>query len=120
MPEGRPFPYKFFPRLRQSLSISFGEPIPSDAFLKALEVNGASLTNTKIDPTNAPSDAHRSAFRPAPWLVPQRLTQATGKDVPVDEVQRVRSAVTKVIQDAVEGLGRKVSGNHLGKPGADL
>ena len=32
MPEGRRFPFKFLPRPRQNLSITFGTPIPHSQF----------------------------------------------------------------------------------------
>lgn len=121
MPEGRAFPYKYLPRTRQSLSITFGAPVPSAVLAAALDSTPpplASGTTESVEKINAPSDARRDAFRPSPWLAPKALEGEVRGEVSVEEVQRIRSAVTAVIQREVEALGRRVSGDMLGKQAA--
>jgi monolysocardiolipin acyltransferase len=38
MPEGRPFPQKYFPRPETRLSITFGEPIPVEQLKDAISL----------------------------------------------------------------------------------
>lgn len=38
MPEGRPFPYKYIPRLGAQLSVSFGDPIPPEELMRAISL----------------------------------------------------------------------------------
>ncbi|KAG7096684.1 hypothetical protein E1B28_004098 [Marasmius oreades] len=47
MPEGRPFPYKFFPRLGTSLTVTFGKPLPPDAVASIVDC----LPAEEQDPT---------------------------------------------------------------------
>jgi monolysocardiolipin acyltransferase len=125
MPEGRPFPYKFFPRRGQHLSITFGEPIDPSSLLRTLDPSTTPHPSSQkqpqdpapaaLDATNAPSDAEPRAFRPMPWLAPAPLRRGEPGEGLASSVQGVRSRVTAVVQEAVEALGRKVSGELLGK-----
>ena len=42
MPEGREFPFNFLPRAGVDLSITFGEPIPAEELLAAVNSKGSS------------------------------------------------------------------------------
>ncbi|KAH9895722.1 acyltransferase-domain-containing protein [Cubamyces lactineus] len=82
MPEGRPFPYKFLPKPGVALSVTFGEPVPAHHIQEAL--------STLVREKRLPDAPHSSSG--------------------AEEVARVRSAVTAVIQREVEALGRRVLG----------
>ncbi|KAJ8588783.1 hypothetical protein M405DRAFT_792596 [Rhizopogon salebrosus TDB-379] len=89
MPEHRSFPYKYFPKLGIKLGVTFGEPIPAEDIAVAL---------SSLYPESNVSRLH----------VP-RIEEG-------GQVDLMRSDVTAIIQQAVEALGRQVSGNHLNKP----
>ena len=100
MPGGRRAPWKFFPRPGARLSVTFGTPI-SPAVVRA---------------TMASESA--SGMAPAPWCGDGegKELQSTGMPVKVDaeaEEVKVRIALTKLMQHAVEVLGRRVSGDSL-------
>jgi monolysocardiolipin acyltransferase len=113
MPEGRPFPNKFFPRYGQRLSITFGEPVEPSELQHALHAPPTS--DKSLDAINTPSDTLRHAYRPLPWLAPTPLLASQSGTTLARSVQGVRSEVTAIIQRAVEALGREVSGDLLGK-----
>ncbi|KAI0667414.1 acyltransferase-domain-containing protein [Trametes maxima] len=127
MPEGRPFPYNFVPKPGAALSVTFGEPVPVSDIQEALDT----LIREHRLPA-APRSSHgglANASRPAEegrsaevaergWLggpVSHAIGSEPEKHILVDpamaqEVARVRSAVTAVIQREVEALGRRVMG----------
>ncbi|KAI1789890.1 acyltransferase-domain-containing protein [Ganoderma leucocontextum] len=126
MPEGRSFPYKFLPRAGAALSVTFGQPVPTqeiqDALATTVEKN--SVLEAPPDRSGGIPDSStlQQELRSAPvvgqgWL--SNPVQAAG-DLPAAdaedaarraiEVGRVRSAVTAVIQRRVEALGRQVLG----------
>jgi monolysocardiolipin acyltransferase len=152
MPEGRKFPFKFFPRPRQHISVTFGEPIPADRLHAALDAPPPAASVPEVEGTpqdvNIDPDTHREAYRPMPWLAPLPsassapslpgraafpahtpfvLSQAStepgaekAKSTDPDpalakHTRRVRAALTAIIQEEVEALGRRVSGVWLGK-----
>ncbi|KAF9246916.1 acyltransferase-domain-containing protein [Melanogaster broomeanus] len=88
MPERRPFPYKYFPKMGVKLGVTFGDPIPPKQIVAAL-----------------------AAARAGEDLVAE--LEAAARRRQMDEV---RSEVTAIIQRAVEDLGRKVCGDKLDRP----
>lgn len=114
MPEGRSPPFNFMPRVPPfvspvPISITFGSPI-----------DPADITNALEEP-QSPSSVLLSRpiqnERPdASWV-----TAKTGASTMGGEEERrrgvIRARVTEVVQNAVENLGRQVSGDMLG---ADL
>lgn len=86
MPQGRAFPYNYLPRPGAELSVTFGNPIPPDSIRQGL------LPPSTMD---AVREVHSST---------------------VEQLPKIRSRVTSVIHDAVEDLGRSVSGKLLYPP----
>ncbi|KIM83916.1 hypothetical protein PILCRDRAFT_68581 [Piloderma croceum F 1598] len=88
MPEHRPFPWKYIPRLGVKLSITFGDPL-------------------------SPEDIH-TVLR---TLMRERMTREFNSTDTSRrrEIDRVRSVVTAIVQQSVENVGRRVSGDTLGK-----
>jgi monolysocardiolipin acyltransferase len=123
MPEGRKAPWKFMPRPRQHLSVTFGAPIEPAQLANAL----ASHPTPAVPPddVNLEADQMPAAYRPMAWMAPQMSGVAPNEGVEKTRVENgdelatrtraVRAAVTMVVQDSVEALGRRVSGNMLGK-----
>ena len=146
MPEGRPFPNKFLPRLDAHLSVTFGAPLPADEVRAAIaDVAAGTLsqsTDTHLgqvqsnlgrDCKDIEAEVH-AAVREAKsgmsspsrmqeervsvrrarerWLgdaVPDPKTMTSGRGMGnEEELARVRSAVTAVVQGYVERLGREV------------
>ncbi|KAI0804634.1 acyltransferase-domain-containing protein [Irpex lacteus] len=85
MPEGRSFPYKFFPRRGVALSVTFGSPIPLSSIKIALNA--------------------RRIHEELP-LTDQRETHGMRSK---EGWARIRSAVTAVVHREVEALGRRVA-----------
>lgn len=108
MPEGRPFPYKYFPRIPAKLSITFGQPVQTDELRRALDITEG---NRSLDPTLT---EHRSA-RLVGWLG-EEAKRRHPNGVELDEKvykSLIRQKVTAIIQRDVEALGRVVSGDSL-------
>ncbi|KAI0357101.1 acyltransferase-domain-containing protein [Trametes cingulata] len=129
MPEGRPFPYNFIPKPGADLSVTFGEPVPAKDIQDAL----ASLVRDKrlpeapwsqnggvTDPSRPREEARSAAVAEQGWLggpvshaVEEKVRQRGIADPKTaQEIARVRSAVTAVIQREVEALGRRVLGKE--------
>ena len=110
MPEGRPFPYKYFPRPGTQLSITFGDPVPGEQIQQVLCVLGKGAHTSFHSLTND----HKS---PDGWManVAQRGTAATNLSL---EILQVRAEVTDIVQNAVEALGRSICGDSLSSQGA--
>ncbi|KAK1226052.1 Lyso-phosphatidylcholine acyltransferase [Marasmius sp. AFHP31] len=83
MPEGRPFPFKYLPRIGARLTVSFGEPLPADA------------VSSIVDRISAA----------------QREEQDPTRKIQLDVL--VRTEVTTMVHDAVEALGRSRCGDSL-------
>ncbi|KAF8974690.1 acyltransferase-domain-containing protein [Flammula alnicola] len=113
MPEGRSFPYNYFPRIGARLSVTFGDPIPADEILEALDV---SRTDPDVDDSE---DVPDTPDQLKGWLGDQATKKhdATGR-VCNDEdhlyASLIRQKVTAILHHDVEALGRSVSGNLLG------
>lgn len=112
MPEGRPFPNKYLPRLGARLSVTFGNPVPADEIREA-------LTITKND-----LDINTSAALPSEklggWLLEESKERKTeGSAGYYDEkmyASLIRQKITAIIHRDVEALGRFVSGDLLADP----
>ncbi|KAH9053058.1 acyltransferase-domain-containing protein [Lactarius vividus] len=92
MPEGRHAPWKYLPRPGARLSVTFGAPVPPAAVHDVLDAT------TRSD-----------------------VVSGEVAEVQEEERQReVRIALTKVVQRAVEALGRQVSGDLLTGSGPGL
>lgn len=137
MPEGRAFPWKYLPRLGVKLSVTFGEPLPPEDIQAALRAMGLEDVQRKSDPTVAPSkdiiskgarardetgiNANDKLFGVTNLeRVREGVTrEAVGMNLETESRKRqldhTRSLVTAVVQRAVEQLGRRVSGDDLGK-----
>jgi len=128
MPEHRPFPYKYFPKMGVQLGVTFGDPIPPDKIMVALNVlRGLKRTSSPPDvvdhsiqhsrPLNRSGLCNASHARG--WLE-GAIIQAGGGPLVEREGAgpraQIRSEVTAIIQRAVEDLGRTVSGHTLGLP----
>ena len=92
MPEGRRAPWKFLPRPGARLSVTFGAPL-SPAAVRAKMVSGIEL--------------ELGLWRDVEGK------QQQSRQVKVDGEVEVRIALTELVQRAVEGLGRQVSGDVL-------
>ncbi|PIL32579.1 hypothetical protein GSI_05282 [Ganoderma sinense ZZ0214-1] len=116
MPEGRPFPYKFLPRPGATLSVTFGEPVPSQEIQDALVTTVEKTSAPKFcstDPSIRQQELRSALVAERGWLN-DPVQAAGGVGAPGEAAQgavgRVRSGVTAVIQRRVEGLGRQVLG----------
>lgn len=132
MPEGRPFPYKFLPRPGAALSVTFGEPVPVKDIQDALDTlvlekrlrpAPDSANGGLADPSRPREEGLSGAVAEQGWLarpVSHAMEEVAGHreigdPVLAEEVARVRSAVTAVIQREVEALGRRVLGLSKGE-----
>ncbi|EED84205.1 predicted protein [Postia placenta Mad-698-R] len=116
MPEGRSFPWKFIPRPRISLSVTFGKPIDANEIRNALHTHRAtpgvsgSTSGGLSDPRRPHEEQKSSEISRAAWLgeaANPELLEEPGRDT-VAAVATVRSAVTALLQHKVEELGREV------------
>jgi monolysocardiolipin acyltransferase len=103
MPEGRAFPYKYLPKLRVNLSVTFGNPYPAEDILCALQAK----SGPRLQPEYGTG-----------WLtsaLPRELHSDAIDELPKSpDLDKIRSELTAIIQRGVEDLGRRVSGNTLG------
>jgi len=113
MPEGRAFPYKYFPRPGAKLSVTFGDPIPADVIQKALGNLGDGQTD-KLEAVARPP-------LPKGWIRDQ-ITSKLGDKGAIDnadertkDILKIRSEVTAIIRDSVEALGRSICGDTLSR-----
>jgi len=109
MPEGRPFPYKYFPRPGAQLSVTFGDPVPGERIQQALRVLGKNTHTSFHSLTND----HKSRTG--------RMVNAAPHDPAAtnlsSEILKVRAEVTDIVQKAVEALGRSICGDSLPSQG---
>ena len=76
MPEGRPFPYKYLPRLGARLGVTFGNPIAENELLEALHPNASqSITS------HEPSAIGPFADDPSTALIRQKVTAIIHREV---------------------------------------
>lgn len=131
MPEHRPFPYKYLPKMGIQLSVTFGDPIPPDKIIVALNAmrrlkpsySPPGLVENSTRHNGPPSrSGFSSALHVGGWIKdtiiqtggdPIEVYEGAGRCAQMDEI---RSDVTAIIQQAVEDLGRKVSGSKLDLP----
>lgn len=108
MPEGRAFPYKYIPRPGAQLSVTFGDPLPSEIIKRALEV----LT---VDET-VESSVWDSQQRKLAGTMADNMAREANQETRNDAQHlRTRTEVTTLVQRAVESLGRSISGDSLSK-----
>ena len=103
MPEGRRAPWKFLPRQGARLSVTFGAPL-SPVLVRATMASASGMASAPAPLCGDGEGKERST--------------RTGMLVNMDakaEV-KVRIALTELMQDAVEALGRQVSGDLLTGP----
>ncbi|KIJ70447.1 hypothetical protein HYDPIDRAFT_77501 [Hydnomerulius pinastri MD-312] len=82
MPEHRPFPYKYFPKMGIKLGVAFGDPIPSEKLTAALSVlrrdRGSSTHTEQMDQVRSEVTA-----------IIQRAVENLGRKVSGDKLDRV-------------------------------
>lgn len=120
MPEGRSWPWKFFPKRGVALSVTFGEPIPADKIRDALwattagSPGGVSSTASKHELTiGDPVEEERSLIKAGRrWLgdILQHRIHQPGEESKQTRVARLRSEITALLQREVTALGRSVLG----------
>ena len=77
MPEGRPFPYKYLPRIGARLGVTFGNPIAESELLEALRLNTSqTITNREPSTLTAPF-----ADDPSTALIRQKVTAIIHREV---------------------------------------
>ncbi|THH26459.1 hypothetical protein EUX98_g7727 [Antrodiella citrinella] len=116
MPEGRSFPFKYFPKRGVALGITFGEPIRNADIKHALQLAVAS------PPSNQALSSEHTVFDDSieqqsgvvteqGWMGdgPASVVRSDDLHHNAIEVERIRSTVTAVIQREVEKLGKHVS-----------
>lgn len=123
MPEGRPFPNKYFPRPNTDLSITIGKPVSNDDIKSALQSSLRSTSSSQPTDIPHPFDPQRTAqsgqVSERSWMadtIAPSLQEATGKELDQErqvtvfasETDRIRSLVTAVLQRDVEALGKEV------------
>lgn len=128
MPEHRPFPYNCLPKMGIQLSVTFGDPIPPDKIIVALNALrrlklSSSPSGVVENPTRHSGPSSRSSALHIRGWMEGAIIQAGGDPIEEREgaercaqMDEIRSEVTAIIQRAVEDLGRKVSGNKLDLP----
>ena len=77
MPEGRPFPYNYLPRIGARLGVTFGNPIAENELLEVLRSN-ASRSITSREPM---ASIGPSADDPSTALIRQRVTAIIHREV---------------------------------------
>ncbi|KAF8076060.1 acyltransferase-domain-containing protein [Lyophyllum atratum] len=107
MPEGRPFPYKYFPCPGARLSVTFGSPIPAEDIQQALGAFGSSCPT----PSDPPSPINTQ--RPEGWIKDRLEQEEHPSSIRERDLVKVRAAVTSIVQQGVESLGRSVCGDTL-------
>jgi len=124
MPEGRRFPYKFLPRLGANVSITFGDPLPSENIKAALRTIMPKQSDTFVPSNTVETRQDRiGGERMLGWMGAEAtrelsrkwntVEQGTRRQGIEEDIKHIRSEVTAVVQRAVEALGRQVSGDTL-------
>jgi len=82
MPEGRPFPYKYLPRIGARLGVTFGDPIPAIELLEALHPSSSLVNASQSIKSNVSSAAiGPSPDDPTTALIRQRVTAIIHREV---------------------------------------
>jgi monolysocardiolipin acyltransferase len=110
MPEGRASPYKYLPRPGARLSVTFGDPLPSEDIKKAL----GELSVER--PTVPFSSELRKTKGRMVGEATRELNRNDAQNLRGAENLKIRTEVTALVQRAVESLGRSISGNSLSQP----
>jgi len=118
MPEGRAVPYKYLPRPGAQLSVTFGDPIPSDVIQGALKRIGRPSSQT-ASATDLPAPKGWMGDQVTSHLQSSGLEHEDVGDKRSSEILKVRADVTAIIHDSVEALGRSVCGDTLSRMYAD-
>ena len=77
MPEGRPFPYNYIPRIGAHLGVTFGNPIAENELLEAL----CSKASLSVTSSEARASIGPSADDPSTALIRQRVTAIIHREV---------------------------------------
>ncbi|KAH0839631.1 hypothetical protein J3R83DRAFT_547 [Lanmaoa asiatica] len=117
----------YFPKMGIQLGVTFGDPIPPDEFIVALNTlrrlsrssSSPGVVENSTRHSGPPSELGLSSAMHARGWMEGAIIQAGG-DPAVEregagrraQMDEIRSEVTSIIQRAVEDLGRKVSGNN--------
>jgi len=86
MPEDRPFPYSYLPRIGARLGVRFGDPVAANELLEALR----------------PSTSHSNAFQS---ITSHESSTLIGPSVDGPSTASIRQRVTAIIHREVERLG---------------
>ena len=117
MPEGRPFPWKFIPRLGCKLSITFGDPLsPQDlqAALSHEDFHRHPSISRGSSCSSSSEDVNR-AERMGKGITHESIGIGVEEESTKRKMDHVRSMVTDAVQRRVETVGRRVSGENLEK-----
>jgi len=99
MPEGRPFPYKYLPRIGAHLSITFGDPVPTHELLDAISQRDSDVDLASKGLTGWMGDVEQGPATPHEQDSPYNVL--------------VRQKLTAIIHRDVQALGRSISGPLL-------
>ncbi|KAI6047040.1 acyltransferase-domain-containing protein [Pisolithus marmoratus] len=123
MPEGRPFPFKFFPKPGMKLGVAFGDPIPLGRIVTLLDTLPNNRGKLVCSPRSSSSRGNMALHTHSFTREPHGRGATDEKFLAGDEaitqeraMDYIRSEVTAIIQSAVEDLGRKLSGDQLDRP----
>lgn len=116
MPEGRPPPFNFLPKPNVDLSVTFGQPINNEDIETALKSSVDIPRTLKAPVLSVSSEVQSERVAQEGWLGDAIRVVESKDDRPesavalATETERIRSAVTAVLQGHVEALGQKVLG----------
>ena len=124
MPEGRSGIFKFLPKPGANLSVTFGKPIEADAVRDALRsiVRDDDLPDPPrtLHPNKPKHEATSAKIAETAWLGAAAFSEGKVQLGSAEEgelameVRRVRIAVTALMQQHVEALGREVIARQRG------
>ncbi|KAH9482947.1 Tafazzin [Psilocybe cubensis] len=106
MPEGRPFPNKYLPRIGARMSVTFGQPVPTEKLEEALDVSPRD--SDVISSATAGSNEQLKG-----WLGEAAALRSEQEQI---YTSLVRQKVTAIIHRAVEDLGRSILPPLLKEP----
>jgi monolysocardiolipin acyltransferase len=134
MPEGRTFPWKYIPRVGVKLSVTFGDPLSPQviqAALRGLAQEGRHHTSSSGAQHHHPVstvvenddaiDGQNTLFgingveRVREGVAREAISADLEQESRKRKIDHTRSMITAIVQGGVEAVGRKVSGNRLGK-----
>ena len=130
MPENRSFPWKYIPRLGVKLSITFGDPLSPQDIQAALQGlshehghhhSSSSQALSKTVEGDDGVDGEDRLFgvdcaeRVREGVTRESISTNLEHEDRKRKIDHVRSMVTAVVQGGVEAVGRRISGDMLGK-----